>query len=283
MQLDMEKIITSQLKTNALKSLFWDQNFIGSSEFSFECSDYTIHSLLNDKKSVLLFIETLERNGLTDRFAAHISSLIIETLQDINQFLLFDENGRLSMKNVYLEFLDNIKQICLAEDIDEERITAVFRQHYFNIRNSLISISGTKVFEEYTGSPKIAKKVCSEYTPQFQLEIMHIDIWALSEPVLDLGCGKSGSLVKYLIEQGIDAYGADRSAGDYPFLLKKDWFEIDFKADSWGTVISHMAFSTTFATLHNMAKSRHIAVNISRYSQILKKAANLYMRPVCPL
>ncbi len=246
MQPDMEKIITSQLKTNALKSLFWSQNFLGSSEFSFECSQYTIDTFLSDRQSVLSFIQSLEESGNKKQFAAAIGGLIIETLQDINQFLVFDDEGRQAIADVYLEFMENIETLCLQDKLDADTITQAFRQHYLNIKDSLVSTNGTKVFEEYSDSPVISKKVCSEYTPQFQLEILHINPYTLSEPVLDLGCGRSGGLVKYLLSLGIDAYGADRNAEVHSNLIRQDWLSMEFEPGYWGTVISHMAFSNHF-------------------------------------
>ena len=267
MQLDMEKIITSQLKTNALKSLFWSQNFFGSSEFSFECSQYTIDTFLSDRQSVLSFIQSLEKSGNKDKFAEAMSELIIETLQDINQFLIFDESGRQAIADVYLEFMDSIKTLCLQDKLDAAAITQAFRRHYLNIKDSLVSTNGTKVFEEYSASPVISKKVCSEYTPQFQLEILHINPYRLSEPVLDLGCGRSGSLVKYLLSLGIDAYGADRNAEDHSNLIRQDWLGMEFKPDSWGTVISHMAFSNHF---RHAAGNGRKSLYLDKYHDILK-------------
>lgn len=205
MQVDIQRVISSQLKTNALKSLFFDENFYSGTEFCFACSDYTITAFIDDKDSVLNFIDNLNQTGLTDSFAEHMSDLITKTLQDLNQFLIFGSAGKNAVKKVYEQFLVSVKNLCLKSNLKAEDITAVFLQHYINLRNALITTNGTKVFEQYKLSPIVSKKVCSEYTPQFQLEVLHIDIAELKEPVLDLGCGQSAGLVKYLVEQGVDA------------------------------------------------------------------------------
>lgn len=243
MRVDIGRVISSQLKTNALKSLFFHENFYTGTEFSFTCSDYTIMTILENKNSVLGFINRLEQEKLTDSFVEHMSNLIIKTLQDINQFLIFGTAGKKAVKRVYTQFVGLVKDLCTKSNLAEDEITAVFMQHYINLRNALITTNGTKVFKEYKSSPIVNKKICSEYTPQFQLEVMHIDISKLKEPVLDLGCGQTGGLVKYLVEQGVDAYGADRNAENHPRLFIKDWFDFDLKQKHWGTVISHMALS----------------------------------------
>lgn len=266
MQVDIERVISSQLKTNALKSLFFDENFYSGTQFSFACSNYTITSFLNDKDSVLKFIKRLEQAGLSDSFAEHMSDLITKTLQDINQFLIFGSAGKNAVKRVYEQFLVSVKNLCLRSVLGTEEITSVFLNHYINIRDALITTNGTKVFEQYTLSPIVSKKVCSEYTPQFQLEVLHIDIAELKEPVLDLGCGQSAGLVKYLVEQGVDTYGADRNAEDHPRLFNKDWFDLELEPKHWGTVISHMALSNHIRACR-AARQRQ---RVQKYHEILR-------------
>lgn len=279
MQVDIERVISSQLKTNALKSLFFDENFYSGTQFCFACSNYTINSFLEHKDSVLKFINNLEQTELTDSFAQHMSELITKTLQDINQFLIFGSAGKNAITRVYRQFLGSIKNLCLKSDLSAEDITPVFLQHYINLRNALITSNGTKVFEQYKLSPIVSKKVCSEYTPQFQLEVLHIDIAKLKEPVLDLGCGQSASLVKYLAKQGIDAYGADRNAQDHPRLFNKDWFDFELVPEYWGTVISHMALSNHIRHAEQHGKVKEYTAKYYEILASLKKGGGFIYAP----
>lgn len=267
MQVDIEKVISTQLKTNALKSLFFDENFYSDSQFCFACSDYTISSFLDDKSSVLNFINNLNQAGLTNSFAEHMSELITKTLQDINQFLIFNSAGKNAVKKVYKQFLGSVKNLCLKSDLKAEDITAVFLQHYINLRDALITTNGTKVFEQYKLSPIVSKKVCSEYSPQFQIEVLGINLKELKEPVLDLGCGQSAGLVKYLARLGIDAYGADRNAEAHPRLFSKDWFDFELVPAHWGTIISHMALSNHIRHAKQHGKVKEYT---AKYHEILR-------------
>jgi SAM-dependent methyltransferase len=69
------------------------------------------------------------------------------------------------------------------------------------------------------------------------------------EPFVDLGAGKSATLVNHLREQGVAATGIDRLAVS-PHVLAKDWFEIRFEPNSLGTLVSHLAFSLHFLHHH---------------------------------
>lgn len=279
MQVDIERLISSQLKTNALKSLFFDENFYSGSEFCFACSDYTINAFLEAKNSVLKFINNIEQKELTDIFVEYTVDLIIKTLQDINQFLVFGTVGKDSVKRIYSQFLSSVKAICQRSNLSTEEITAVFIQHYINLRDALITTNGTKVFEEYKASPIVCKKVCCEYTPQFQLEVLHVDISELKEPVLDLGCGQSAGLVQHLIEQGIDTYGADRNAEDHPRLFNKDWFDLELEPKHWGTVISHMALSNHIRHAEQHGKGKEYEEKYHEILRSLKKGGMFIYAP----
>ncbi|MDB4991033.1 MAG: Methyltransferase type 11 [Myxococcaceae bacterium] len=94
--------------------------------------------------------------------------------------------------------------------------------------------------------------VCSEYTPELQLEVLGLGLDKLSElapPVLDIGCGPSAALVSYLREHGVEADGLDRAV---PSQLGSaaDWLTFPYEAHRAGTALSHLGFSLHFLHHH---------------------------------
>ena len=97
-----------------------------------------------------------------------------------------------------------------------------------------------------------------EYSARHQLEILNIDINDIKEPVLDIGCGKSATLVNYLHELGLDVLGIDLLVHDSVYSKKTNWFNFLFKSKFWGTIISHMAFSNYFIYNHLRSDNNYI-------------------------
>ena len=98
---------------------------------------------------------------------------------------------------------------------------------------------------------------CEEYSAPLQLQILNIDPATLAEPILDIGCGSDGRLVRYLRQQGLSALGMDRLAPSDAEFIQKDWFDFDSQ-QNWGTIIAHQSISTHFIYNHlhniNLAK-----------------------------
>lgn len=82
------------------------------------------------------------------------------------------------------------------------------------------------------------------YPEQEQLQNLGLDIGSLSgKKVLDIGCGRSARLVRYLKERGIHAEGIDEEVWADQYTMKKDWRKIPREDGSYDVVVSHMALS----------------------------------------
>ena len=111
--------------------------------------------------------------------------------------------------------------------------------------------------------------VCSEYSATLQLAVLGLGAETLREPVLDLGCGEHAELVVALRQRGIEAFGIDRVARPAPFVLLGDWFSRRLDPETWGTVISHMAFSNHFVH-QDRRGGPEAALYAQKYMEILR-------------
>ena len=113
-----------------------------------------------------------------------------------------------------------------------------------------------------------AEWLCAEYSAALQLRVLALEPATLAEPILDLGCGSSASLVRELRRLGKDAHGLDRAPSSEPFVQLGDWLDLDLGRGRWGTVLSHMGFSNHFVH-HHLGSGDAAARYARRYMDVL--------------
>jgi hypothetical protein len=89
-----------------------------------------------------------------------------------------------------------------------------------------------------------------EYEAETQLRVLHLDISTLSEPVIDVGCGRDACLVEWLRSHHIDTVGIDLFSSQVQGCLVADWLEFPFLPKQFGTVVAHLSFSLHFLHQH---------------------------------
>ncbi|WP_161605068.1 hypothetical protein [Brevibacillus massiliensis] len=125
---------------------------------------------------------------------------------------------------------------------------------------------------------------CHEYTPELQIRLLGIELSQLQEPILNIGAGKEGKLVRFLRENGCEAYGIDKFCETDGYMHRADWLSFSFEANTWGTVISHMAFSNHFRH-HHLRRDGQPRQYAEKYMEILhsiKHAGSFYYAPGLP-
>ena len=108
----------------------------------------------------------------------------------------------------------------------------------------------------------------TEYDAELQLRVLGVDAGDLMEPILDLGCGKNATLVRYLRELGKDASGLDRLEYHDDCVIAADWLDYPLGSHVWGTIVSHMAWSNMFLH-HHVRPDGHPERYARRYVEIL--------------
>jgi len=238
--------------------------------------------LIEVTKSLVETIRTLD----ADTEKRMIDYLTDESLQEfcrVNQYFSFDSKSVNALKGIYAQLNDNIRAMDVAPD--QTTLKELSQQHYAKLCDWLVqtnAFAGTM----YDNSQETVQPVaCSEYAPDLQLALLHIELETLQQPILDIGCGRELNLVNYLRDNGFEAYGIDRFENNNPFYTKTDWLEYDYQPNFWGTVISNLGFSNHFVH-HNLRVDGNFKVYAQKYMEILaslKTGGSFTMLRTCHL
>jgi SAM-dependent methyltransferase len=204
-----------------------------------------------------------------------------------NQFIHFDEQERRVFIGIYQDYLQAIQNaVETSPDLEslEENLSTLMADHFRRLSANIARFFDPAVSRNVHENLIMKQAICSEYSAEFQLKLMGIDPAALQSPLLDIGCGQAGRLVKYLKSIGMDAYGADRVIDDEGLLVCADWFDLPLIPASWGTIISHMAFSNHFNFHHRYKNGQpdRYARQYIKILQALKPGGTFYYSPGLP-
>ena len=201
--------------------------------------------------------EIVDILGNPELLSSLVRLFVILTLEftfENNQFIAVGSKEELDLERIYQSYLQEMKMILIA-DIPLARIKQQFEEliagHFIDLHNNLTGFLDNPLSANVKENALFNRVVCRQYSPALQLKILGIRLENISEPVLDLGCGKAGQLVNYLNEKGIETYGVDRIVAGSERLIEADWLEFPLIPGFWGTIVSHMAFSNHFIFQHH--------------------------------
>lgn len=186
---------------------------------------------------------------------------------ETNQYYSFDKNDHDSLKKIYSSLITEIKNT--GNGNNEGKLEKLAISHYEKLAVWLRSNNSFAEKMYPSGQQTIEPVACSEYSAEMQANILGLDIPGIIGPVLDIGCGSQGFLVKFLREKGIEAYGFDRFAPESSYFEKADWFDFSFEKQKWGTIASNLGFSNHFNHHHLRAGSDYIRY-ARKYVEILE-------------
>jgi hypothetical protein len=245
----MEKFaenIDKQIEFNQGKNIFLDnlEKFQFASEAVMAFSN--IDRLKPDSKQFLI-------DYATDK--------AIEEFCRVNQYYSFDSQTKNDLKKIYSDLFEIFQT-------KTDSIENISRNHYDKLKKWLKKSNpfAEKVYKN--AGRKVNPVACSEYDPDFQINILRIDIEHLMEPVLDIGCGMHGYLVNYLNNQGINVLGIDRFEFPSSNLITADWLEYNYGKEKWGTIVSNLGFSNHF-NHHNLREDGNYIAYGKTYMNIL--------------
>jgi hypothetical protein len=149
-----------------------------------------------------------------------------------------------------------------------ETLRGIFAAHEDRLR----ALVGA-LLREAGEAPDDRERISAEYSPELQLRVLGVRAEELAAPILDLGCGAKGALVRHLRAVGKDpVIGVDRDAPHGVGFVRASWFGFDLGSEAFGTVIAHQSFSLHFlhAHVHSEARASRFA---QRYMEILRALA----------
>lgn len=264
---DFQNLIEQQLFHNRNKSLFYE---LTNGRFVLNSSKETSALFKQKSKDIANFIETAHLNDTTQKLAKYISDKTIRLFVEVNQYLNFSQKDYLQLQKVYEALLQQVYEICNQKEVSEEEIDQLFRSHYKNLQSFLLDSNGKEIFKKYRESPDVLEIKCAEYTSEFQMRLLGIYLSKVKQPVLDIGCGQQANLFHFLRKNDIVVYGLDRNVQNLNNkIYQVDWLEYTYVPDTWGTVISHMAFSNHFMH-HHLRPDGDYEKYATKYMEILK-------------
>lgn len=219
------------------------------------------------------------RQNLVDRMTEQTTRNIYE----LNQFVNLTHQDSRTLNALYGRFVHStLRALDSGRPLEslKENLSSIASSHSSLLRHFLLTIHDSGLIDSDQNHP-IA---CIEYSPALQLRLLGVPVSDIQEPILDIGCGREGRLVHQLREWGYEAYGVDRNVMDHPYLLQSDWSAFRWQRETWGTVISHMAFSNHF-NHHHLRKNGQPEVYARIFMdmlQALKKSGSFYYAPGLP-
>ena len=250
----IKEVISDQIKSNSQENLLF----------------YKLEDVINITPSFVSKLEEIKNENMIDNYGKDLEDIIDFTVNELlreiyktNQFINIPVAKIEEAKKIYRDSLDIIKK---SKDIKKD----LYKYHYSKLSVWLSSLYPLEI-RKYLSEHKIINKViCEEYSPDFQVKILRLNLKNIKEPVIDIGCGQSGNLVEFLRNYNFDVIGIDRMINKQSkYLIKKDWFNFIFENESWGTVISNAAFSNhiTYTSKYEYDK---LKLYLRKYDEILE-------------
>ncbi|MHC1781785.1 MAG: class I SAM-dependent methyltransferase [Anaerolineaceae bacterium] len=231
-------------------------------------NEFLEYLLTNREGIIAVFSDPTRRACLVELFVEEALRYTYEN----NQFIHLDEKEKGIFTGIYQDYIQGIQEaIETSPDVDslEKALSGLISNHFHRLRTNIARFFDPQVTHSIHENLILKKAVCSDYSAEFQLKLMGIDLETLRTPVLDIGCGQEGLLVEYLQSKGLDARGADRVVDDENRLMSSDWFDLPLLPESWGTILSHMAFSNHF-NFHHRYKNGQPERYARQYLKILR-------------
>ncbi|MDR0326658.1 MAG: class I SAM-dependent methyltransferase [Planctomycetaceae bacterium] len=214
---------------------------------------HTIPALRND-------IQTLTSEEI-DELRKNYCEGFLKAFFDVNQYTYFDRRATQQIDDIFGALLAEIA-------IESTPIEEIEQRHFHRIKRFIANTNPSILKINHNANEKAKNFICAEYSAEFLIDLLGLESEIANTPILDIGCGKNGKLVKYLRKHRIDAYGIDRIANGKG-LLSVDWFDVDYGENKWGLIVSNLSFCSHFL-YHHLAGDKIAHDFAETYMAILK-------------
>lgn len=210
--------------------------------------------------------------------AALAASALIDRVHAVNQYIRVDMTARKDLEEIYLS---SWKALLESADVEGTLRT----HHYPALRAWLTRLYPRRLARELSAAPRVGAVSCAEYSAELQVRVLALDAEKLREPILDIGCGRSATLVTWLRAKGLDARGIDRAIDSpAPWLIEADWLEHEYAPEAWGTIVSNLGFSNhfIFTQTWDPARTQGYEAAFDRILRSLSPGGSLHYAPGAP-
>ncbi len=239
-------------------------------------NDETKERIIALIKGNLYLYQGINTESKMDVFSGALYNMFVRECVQNNQYVSLSNRTIKRIGGQYRSLVEELKGI--QRDAPDNALRRAVERH----RDRLVRIIEAN---EYAESADQLIVPCFEYTEDFQERILRIRDAALSEPIIDIGCGKNCALVRQLRKKGYaEVFGIDQYLGEEDFIIASNWFDFEFKRETYGTIISHMAFTNHYkrSVVFQDGKARLYERKYGEILGALKKGGKFIYSPALP-
>jgi hypothetical protein len=198
-----------------------------------------------------------------DSLAAHACGQFMACVLAINPYVELNDRDSAELTEIYRQ---SARKLISGEKPE----TVLSGHHYPALRRWTERKYPDSIRQQLQYQSSLGRISYAEYSPRLQLRVLRLGPRRINGPVMDIGCGEEASLVHYLRDRGIEAYGIDRllPAEENDFLFRTSWFDYPLESVSPNLLVSHLAFSSHLLYQYNSA-GPELANYLERYHTIL--------------
>jgi hypothetical protein len=186
--------------------------------------------------------------GSRDRLAEVLAEMTLALAGAHGRTLPITDKNIRSLKHIYLQALHETLHLLATAELRnwQPAYRMLLKCHFVRLQAVLAALSPRGLAGEWLPARAEPGVLSAEYAAEWQMKMLGLGAEAPTAPILDLGCGARANLARFFQAQSVEIYGVDRAVAPENALIKSDWFDFPYKPDRWGTVISHLAFSSYF-------------------------------------
>ena len=201
---------------------------------SSENSEKLIVNLI--KENIYLY-QAINTETKINQFTGTLYNHFVNECVMNNQYICLSREYYDKIFDIYKMLINKLKDITAYNNL-EDKIRSIVKEHrirLIEIINKPSVIDNSEVIIP-----------CSEYSYNLQVSILRINETNIREPIIDIGCGKHANLIKELEKRYNNVYGIDQYINDKSNVICENWFDFNFKSNTWGTIIAHMSFTNHY-------------------------------------
>jgi hypothetical protein len=223
-------------------------------------NNQTKNQIIKLIKDNLVLYQGIDSEIKFESFTGMLYNMFVKECVQNNQYISLSNESIRKIKTQYRFLINQLK--AFSENDFDGKLSEIVESH----RKVLVKILNSNIYSESTNQVLIP---CSEYSDDFQTDILRINDIELLQPIIDVGCGKNCSLVMYLKGSGYtQVFGIDQYESEHNYILTGNWLDFEFRGNTFGTIISHMAFSNHFNRAIVFDDNK-IELYIKKYFEIL--------------